>query len=70
MGKLQITAVFPLSLMEKLKNYVEHAFTSKSDLGVSAIAQYLGSAENVPLNQRVAELKRRVTELEADSSRN
>jgi hypothetical protein len=31
---------------------------------VSAIATYLGCAEDVPLNQRLAEVERKVAELE------
>ncbi len=70
MGKPQIAVRMPPSLMEKLNSYVKKTGTSKTDVVVSAIAQYLGCAENVPLNQRVAELERRVNELEADRSRN
>jgi hypothetical protein len=51
--------------MEKLNSYVERTGTSKTDVVVSAIAHYLGCAESVPLSQRVAEVERRVGELEA-----
>ena len=39
---------------------------SKTDVVVSAIAHYLGSAKNVPLIQRMAELEVRVVELESN----
>ncbi len=65
MGKPQIAVRIPPSLMEKLNSYVEKTGTSKTDVVVSAIAQYLGCAESVPLSQRLAEVERRVGELEA-----
>jgi predicted DNA-binding protein len=65
MGKPQIAVRMPPSLMEKLNSYVERTGTSKTDVVVSAIAHYLGCAESVPLSQRVAEVERRVGELEA-----
>ncbi len=65
MGKPQIAVRIPPSLMEKLNSYVEKTATSKTDVVVSAIAQYLGCAESVPLSQRLAEVERRVGELEA-----
>ena len=51
--------------MAKLNHYVEKTRTSKTDVVVSVIAQYLGCAENVPLSQRVAELESRTAEVEA-----
>jgi len=65
MGKPQIAVRMPPSLMEKLNSYVEKTGTSKTDVVVSAIATYLGCAESVPLSQRVAEIERRVNQLEA-----
>ncbi|OBQ35047.1 MAG: DNA-binding domain-containing protein, partial [Anabaena sp. CRKS33] len=46
-------------------NPVELTGRSKTDVVVSAISQYLGCADNVPLNQRVGELEIRVRELES-----
>ena len=46
-------------------SYLEQVGTSKTDVVVSAIAQYLGCAENVPLSQRVAELERRMAAMES-----
>ena len=66
MGKPQIAVRIPPSLMEKLNSYVEKTGTSKTDVVVSAIAQYLGCPESVPLSQRVAELEARMAELEAE----
>ncbi|AFZ61266.1 hypothetical protein Anacy_5983 (plasmid) [Anabaena cylindrica PCC 7122] len=64
MSKPQIAIRMPPSLLQKLNNYVELTGTSKTDVVVSAIAQYLGCADNVPLNQRVGEMERRLRELE------
>ncbi len=65
MAKSQIAVRVPPSLLAELNQYVEKTGTSKTDVVVSAIAQYLGCAENVPLSQRLAEVERRVGELEA-----
>ena len=64
MSKPQIAIRIPPSLLEELNNYVERTGTSKTDLIVSAIATYLGCAEDVPLSQRVAELETKVEELQ------
>ncbi|MTJ15522.1 MULTISPECIES: DNA-binding domain-containing protein [unclassified Dolichospermum] len=72
MSKPQIAIRLSPSLLQELNNYVELTGTSKPDVVVSAIpterfaiAQYLGCADNVPLNQRVGELEKRLTELES-----
>ncbi|MEA5578664.1 DNA-binding domain-containing protein [Anabaena sp. UHCC 0451] len=64
MVKPQIAIRMPPSLLQELNNYVELTGTSKTDVVVSAIAQYIGCADNVPLNQRVGELERKMSELE------
>ncbi len=64
MTKPQITIrLFP-TLLTELNQYVESTGTSKTDVVVSAIAQYLGNAESMPFSQRLAELERRVTAVE------
>lgn len=64
MGKPQIAIRMPPSLLAKLNNYVEQVGTSKTDVVISAIAQYLDCFDSIPLSQRVAELERRFAELE------
>ena len=66
MGKPQITVRLSPSLLMELNHYIECTGTSKTDVVVSAIAQYLGCAEEVPLSQRVGELERRFAELEKE----
>ena len=65
MGKPQIAVRIPPPLLAELNQYVERIGTSKTDVIISAIAQYLGCAETVPLSQRMAEVERKVAELEA-----
>ena len=65
MAKPQIAIRMPPSLMEKLNSYVEKIDMSKTEVVVSAIAKYLDCSEDVPLSQRIAEIERRVAELEA-----
>ena len=67
MGKPQIAVRMPQTLFDELSSYVEKTGTSKTDVVVSAIAEYLGCADNVPLSQRVAELERRMAALEAQN---
>jgi hypothetical protein len=64
MSKPQITIRLSPSLPQEPNNYVELTGTSKTDVVVSAIAQYLGCTDNVPLNYRVGALEKRLTELE------
>ena len=64
MVKPQIAIRMPPSLLEELNRYVKQTGTSKTDVVVSAIAEYLGCADNVPLSQRMAELEKRMTALE------
>ena len=65
MTKPQITVRLSPSLLAELDHYVEKSGTSKTDVVVSAIATYIGCANNVPLIQRMAELEIRVNQLEA-----
>ncbi len=65
MGKPQIAIRIPPSLLEKLNNYVDRTGMSKTDVIVSAIAHYLGCGSDVPLSLRMAELERKMAQLEA-----
>lgn len=65
MSKPQIAIRLSSSLLEELNNRVELTGRSKTDVVVNAISQYLGCADNVLLNQRMGELKKRLTELES-----
>ena len=65
MRKPQIAVRMPQNLFDELNQYVEKTGTSKTDVVISAIAEYLGCADSVPLSQRVAELERKIAVLEA-----
>lgn len=65
MSKPQIAIRLSPSLLQELNNYVELTGTSKTDVVVSAIAQYLGCADSVPLNQRMGEMEKRLTKIES-----
>jgi len=47
------------------RTHVELTGTSKTYVVVSAISQYLDCTDNVPLNRRMAELEKRLRELES-----
>ncbi len=64
MTKPQITVRISPSLLNSLNQYVEETGTSKTDVVISAIAQYLGNAESMPFSQRLAELERRMAAVE------
>jgi hypothetical protein len=64
--KPQITVRISPPLLTELNQYVKQTGTSKTDVVVSALAQYLGNAEAAPMSQRVAELEKRVAALEID----
>ena len=59
----QITVRLSPSLLAELNQYVENTGTSKTDVVVSAIAEYIGCNQSVRLNQRVAELELQMKEL-------
>jgi predicted DNA-binding protein len=65
MGKPQIAVRIPPFLLEKLNSYTECSGTSKTEVVVSALADYLECAEDVPISKRIVELEKRVTILEA-----
>lgn len=64
MSKPQLAVRIPPELLKELNSYIQKTHTSKTGVVVSAIAQYLGCRENVPLIQRMAELDLKVAELE------
>lgn len=65
MGKPQIAVRMPQTLFDQLNQYVEQTGTSKTDVVISAIAEYLGCADNVPLSQRMTQLEQKFASLEA-----
>jgi hypothetical protein len=64
MSKSQLGLRIPTSLFNELNSYVEKTGTSKTEVVCSAIAEYLGCADSIPLSQRMTELERRFIDLE------
>lgn len=69
MAKPQVTVRLSPSLLSRLEGYVQRTGTSKTDVVLSALAQYLGCAEEMPLSQRVAEVEGQVAVLETELRR-
>ena len=65
MSKIQLAVRIPEKLQEKLDNYIGQTGATKTEVVVNALGEYLDCAENIPLNQRIAEVERRVALLEA-----
>ncbi|PSB01626.1 DNA-binding domain-containing protein [Merismopedia glauca] len=70
MSKPQIAIRIPPLLLQELNRYVNRTGASKTDVVVSAIANYLDCLESVPLTQRIAELELKVQKLEDANARN
>jgi metal-responsive CopG/Arc/MetJ family transcriptional regulator len=64
MGKRQIAVRLPDGLLDRLDSYVKDKKTSKTNVVIGALAQYLDSPENVPLGERMTALENRMTQLE------
>lgn len=65
MNKRQLGIRVPDSLLERLDSYAKEKNTSKTDVVIGALAKYLDSPENVPLNQRLTVVEEKVSRLEA-----
>ena len=64
MQSFQVGVRVPPRLHEKLASHAKKADTSKSEIILCALAQYLGCAEDIPLPQRVAKIEKRLAVLE------
>ena len=69
MTKSQIAVRVPSSLLQKLNRFVEQSGLSKTEIVTGALANYLDSQEHLPLNQRLAEIEKRITILESQSNK-
>jgi hypothetical protein len=65
--KSQIAVRLPRNLFSKFKKYVHETGMSQTDVVITALAQYLDSTEGVPMIQKISELEKRVSALEAKS---
>ncbi len=64
MAKPQIAIRLPPYLMDKLNSYVARTGSSKTEVMVGALAQYLDCPESMPFSQRMADLERRMEDVE------
>lgn len=65
MTSVSVGVRIPSNLYEKLLVHISNAHVSKSEVVISALANYLGATEDVPLSQKVANLEAKVEELQA-----
>ena len=64
MAKSPIAVRIPRPIMDKLNSYVEHTGTTKTEVIVGALAKYLDCTQDLSIPKRVAEVERRMAELE------
>ncbi len=64
MAKSQIAVRVPRPIMDKLNSYVEHTGTTKTEVIVVALAKYLDCTQDLSMPKRMAEVERRMEELE------
>lgn len=70
MSNRSITVRLPSFLFTRLESYVIESGTSKTDVVVAALSQYLGVSTNIPLSEKVAHLEKRLTDLEQRFNKN
>jgi metal-responsive CopG/Arc/MetJ family transcriptional regulator len=64
MSSVSVGVRIPSNLYEKLLAHANKVRVSKSEVVISALANYLGCTENVPLSERVADMEAKVEELQ------
>ena len=64
MSSVSVGVRIPSNLYEKLMAHAQKVHVSKSEVVISALAHYLESTEDIPLNERVADLEAKVEELQ------
>jgi predicted DNA-binding protein len=70
MAKSQIAVRVPPSVLDKLNIYADSTGTTKTEVIVNALIQYLDGVEDMRLCHRVAVLEAKVKELERMVSKN
>lgn len=55
-------------MLKKLEAHIQSTGMSQTEIVVSALANYLGSAENIPIIDRLVALEKRFAVLEAERS--
>ncbi|RCJ24390.1 hypothetical protein A6770_28235 [Nostoc minutum NIES-26] len=63
MSNVSIGIRIPTNLHQRLEDYIAETHATKTEVILTALAQYLGVAEEIPLSQRVAALETQMAEL-------
>jgi len=66
MTRVSVAVRIPEALHKRLKAYLSNTRSSKTEVVINALAQYLGATEEVLLNQRVKALESQVAPLRAE----
>ncbi len=64
MSSVSVGVRIPINLYEKLITHTNKVQMSKSEVVISALANYLECTEDIPISQRVADLESKVEELQ------
>ena len=64
MSSVSVGVRIPSDLYEKILDRTSKAHVSKSEVVITALANYLGCSEDVPLSQKVADLEAKVEGLQ------
>ena len=64
MNNRSVTVRLPSFLFARLESYVIESGSSKTDVVIAALSQYLGVSTNIPLSEKVAHLEKRLIDLE------
>lgn len=65
MSSVSVGVRIPFNLYEKLITHTNKVQMSKSEVIISALANYFECTEDIPITQRVADLEIKVEKLEA-----
>ena len=65
MRKKQLGIRIPEVLLARLDHYAKAMKTSKTEIVIGALAQYLDSPENIPLGERVRAVESKLAQIEA-----
>jgi len=65
MTRVSVAVRIPEALHRRLEAYLDNTRSSKTEVVINALAQYLGATEEVSLNQRVKALEAQVFQLNA-----
>lgn len=63
MSNSSIGVRIPPNLQKRLESYIAETHSTRTEVILNALAQYLGASEEVPLSQRVSALEAQILEL-------